>query len=143
MARVIEFRSDHPVFHRRRWFHGRQVRGTDVSDIGWFKADGEQMNDEDWRAGYARTLGVFLNGDAIPTPDLRGEPILDDSFYILFNAHHEAMEFRLPTCPWGDRWKIVIDTDDPVPDLRSQRECSAGETTTVQAYSIVVLMRID
>ena len=143
VARVIEFRKDHPVFQRRRWFHGRQVRGSDVSDIGWFKADGEQMSDEAWQTGYARTLGVFLNGRAIPTPDHRGEPIFDDSFYILFNAHYEPMEFTLPTCPWGDRWEKVIDTAEPVPDLRSHREWNAGDVLELAAYSLAVLMRID
>jgi glycogen operon protein len=143
VARVIKFRKDHPVFQRRRWFHGRKVRGSDVSDIGWFKADGEQMTDADWHAGYARTVGVFLNGRAIPTPDHRGEPIIDDSFYLLFNAHHEPLDFRLPTCPWGDKWEKVIDTNEPVPDLRSHRDWNAGEEINVQAYSVVVLRRSD
>jgi isoamylase len=143
VARVIQFRTEHPVFQRRRWFHGRHVRGTGVSDIGWFKADGGEMSDEDWQAGFARTVGVFLNGRAIPTPDDRGEPIVDDSFYLLFNAHHEPMEFTLPTCPWGDRWEKVIDTDEPVPDLREHHEWKAGDQVKVQAYAVMVLRRSD
>jgi glycogen operon protein len=143
VSRVIQFRKEHPVFQRRRWFHGRRVRGTDVSDIGWFKPDGEQMTDADWHAGYARTVGVFLNGRAIPTPDHRGEPIFDDSFYLLFSAHHEPMMFKLPTCPWGDRWEKVIDTNKPVPDLREHQEFKAGEEVWVQAYSVMVLRRSD
>jgi len=142
-ARIIQFRKAHPVFTRRRWFMGRPVRGADVSDIGWFKPDGEQMTDADWQNGFAKNLGVFLNGQAIPTPDSRGEPIVDDSFYLLFNAHHEAMGFKLPTCPWGDRWVKVIDTDDPVPDLRDHQQHRAGEELPVQSHSIVVLRRVD
>ncbi|HYO77616.1 MAG TPA: glycogen debranching protein GlgX [Thermoanaerobaculia bacterium] len=143
VARVVQFRKDHPVFQRRRWFHGRQVRGTGVSDIGWFKPDGELMTDEDWHAGYARTVGVFLNGKAIPTPDHRGEPITDDSFYLLFSAHHEPMTFKLPTCPWGDRWEKVIDTNKPIPDLREHQEFKAGGEVWVQSYSLMVLRRVD
>ena len=143
VSRVIQFRKDHPVFQRRRWFHGRQVRGTGVSDIGWFKPDGELMTDSDWQAGYARTVGVFLNGKAIPTPDHRGEPITDDSFYLLFSAHHEPMTFKLPTCPWGDRWEKVIDTNKPVPDLREHELYNAGEDVWIQAHSIMVLRRVD
>ncbi len=143
VARVIQFRKEHPVFQRRRWFHGRQVRGTGVSDIGWFKPDGELMSDADWGAGYARTVGVFLNGKAIPTPDHRGEPIIDDSFYLLFSAHNEPMNFKLPTCPWGDRWEKVIDTNKPVPDLREHQAHKAGDEVWVQAYSIMVLRRIE
>ena len=142
-TRVIQFRRTHPVFQRRRWFHGRHVRGTGVSDIGWFKPDGEQMSDQDWQAQFARTVGVFLNGKAIPTPDNRGEPIIDDSFYLLFNAHHEAMDFTLPTCPWGDRWEKVLDTNEPVPDLREHHEWRAGDKLKLEAYSLMVLRRAD
>ena len=141
VARLIQFRKDHPVFQRRRWFHGRAVRGTGVTDVGWFKPDGELMTDDDWSAAFARTVGVFLNGKAIPTPDHRGEPIVDDSFYLLFNAHHEPMPFRLPTCPWGDAWEKVIDTNEPVPDLREHRIWRAGEELEVQGHAVVVLRR--
>jgi isoamylase len=143
VTRVIQFRKDHPVFQRRRWFHGRQVRGTGVSDIGWFKPDGELMTDADWQADFARTVGVFLNGKAIPTPDHRGEPITDDSFYLLFSAHHEPMTFKLPTCPWGDRWEKVLDTNEPIPNLREHQEFKAGEDVWVQAHSVMVLRRSD
>jgi len=143
VARLIRFRKNHPVFQRRRWFHGRHVRGTGVSDIGWFKADGGEMTDDDWQAGFARTVGVFLNGKAIPTPDDRGEPVVDDSFYLLFNAHHGPLEFTLPTCPWGDRWEKVIDTDEPVPDLRQHHEFKAGGKVRIQGYSLMVLRRSD
>jgi glycogen operon protein len=88
-------------------------------------------------------VGVFLNGKAIPTPDSRGEPVVDDSFYLLFNAHHEALPFTLPTCPWGDRWEKVIDTNEPVPDLREHHEWKAGDPLQVEAYSLMVLRRSD
>jgi isoamylase len=143
VTRVIEFRREHAVFQRRRWFYGRPLRGADVSDIGWFKPDGEQMTDDDWQSDFARSIGVFLSGQGIPTPDARGEEIVDDSFYLLFNAHFETMPFRLPTCPWGDRWETVIDTNKPVPDLREHHELHAGEEVEVEAYAMMVLRRID
>jgi glycogen operon protein len=142
-SRVIQFRREHPLFQRRRWFVGRPLHGESVSDIGWFKHDGELMTSGDWQAPFGRTVGVFLNGKAIPTPDHRGEPVEDDSFYILFNAHYEPMTFKLPTCPWGDRWVPVIDTDKPVPDLREHHELKAGEEVRMQAYSMMVLRRLD
>jgi glycogen operon protein len=143
VSRIVHFRHEHPGFQRRRWFVGRSLRGADVSDVGWFKADGELMTEEDWNTGFARTLGVFLNGKAIPTLDPRGEPVVDDSFYILFNAHHEAMDFTLPTCPWGDRWVKAIDTDKPVPDLREHHQLRAGEAVRLEAHSMMVLRRVD
>jgi len=140
-ARLIHFRRDHPVFKRRRWFVGRPLFGEKVTDIGWFKFDGTLMTDEDWKNGFARTIGVFLNGDALPDPDSRGERITDDSFHVLFNAHYEDMPFTLPQSAWGERWVKVIDTSQLVPDLRDPMETHAGQEIKVQAHSIVVLKR--
>ena len=143
VSRMIHFRHEHPVFQRRRWFAGRQLRGAEVSDIGWFKPDGNEMSEDDWKTGFARTLGVFLNGKAIPTPDSHGEPIVDDSFYILFNAHQEPLTFKLPTSPWGDRWVKVVDTNRPVPDLREHSQLRAGEELKLESHSMIVLRRVD
>jgi glycogen operon protein len=143
VARIVHFRHEHPVFQRRRWFVGRALRGADVADISWFKPDGEPMTDQDWQTGFARTLGVFLNGKAIPTPDARGEPVVDDSFYILFNAFWEPLRFRLPTCGWGERWVKSIDTNKPIPDLREQQRHRAGEEVEVEGHAMVVLRRVD
>ena len=140
-ARVIALRDEHPVFQRRRWFLGRAVHGADVSDIGWFKPDGQPMTDDDWNNSFARSLGLYLNGEALPDPDNRGERVVDDSFYILFNAHYEPIRFRLPA--WGERWALVIDTNVPVPDLRDQKVLRAGEEVEVQAYAVKVLRRAD
>jgi glycogen operon protein len=141
VTRVIQFRQEHPVFQRRRWFAGRTVRGAE--DIAWFKPDGNEMTNEDWQAGFVRSVGVFLNGKAIPTVDTRGEPVVDDSFYLLFNAWWEPIRFTLPTCGWGDAWVTAIDTDEPVPDLREQHQHRAGEEVEVQARSLQVLRRVE
>ncbi len=49
------------------------------------------MSDEQWNVDHARTVTMFLNGDAITEPDRRGQRIVDDSFLVLFNAHHEPL----------------------------------------------------
>jgi glycogen operon protein len=140
---LINFRKEHPVFRRRRWFQGRAIRGMD--DIGWFAADGTEMSEEDWEAGFAKSLGVFLNGDAIPTLDQRGEPIRDDSFLVLFNAHSEMIDFSVPE-KWGERWSVVLDTAEPLPPSlvpeAEQRLAKAGEWVPVESRSLVVLRRL-
>jgi glycogen operon protein len=141
-SRLVQFRQAHPNFQRRRWFAGRPLHGENISDICWFKLDGTQMTDDDWQAGFARSLGVVLNGDEIPTTDRRGERVVDDSFCLLFNAYHEPLAFKLPPNVWGERWTRIIDTNDPVPDLREPREYHAGNDVTVQGYAMMVLKRI-
>ncbi|HEU5163051.1 MAG TPA: glycogen debranching protein GlgX [Thermoanaerobaculia bacterium] len=115
--RLIEIRTDHPVFRRRRYFLGRPLRGEGVSDIGWFRPDGEAMSEQDW-GGNARSLGIFLNGKAIPTPDEKGQQIVDEDFFVIINAHHEPVTFRLPSEQWGKKWIKIVDTAEPVPERR-------------------------
>jgi glycogen operon protein len=156
-ARLAEFRQAHPVFHRRRWFQGRRIRGSDVTDIGWFAPDGTEMSEEDWESGFAKSVGMFLNGQAIPDPDLRGEKIVDDSFLVLFNAHFEDLEFTIPTKDWGEHWVVVLDTADlPLPREEATvpsaawelhwgegEPVKAGDQLPVGARSLVVLRRVD
>ena len=107
-------RRDHPVFRRRRFFRG-QVPGAEKGDIVWLTPAGEQMTDADWGASYAKSLGVFLNGDAISEPDPRGGKITDASFLMLFNAHSKALTFTLPEAGYAAGWEVVIDTASGVP----------------------------
>ena len=81
-----------------------------LGDIAWFTPTGEHMGEEHWRNGYARSLMVFLNGEAIPEPDPRGQRVIDDSFLILFNGHDERMSFTLPPAEYGQSWLVVFDT---------------------------------
>jgi isoamylase len=112
-ARLIELRREHPIFRRQRFFQGRPIRGSNIDDIAWLRPDGQQMDDEDWNTGYARSVAVFLNGQGIPDRDQLGERVLDDSFLLLINSHDEQIAFTLPDKDYGQDWQIVLDTADP------------------------------
>lgn len=60
------------MFRRRRFFEGRPIFGSELSDIGWFRPDGGEMTPADWNTGFSKSLGAFLNGDALPDPDPEG-----------------------------------------------------------------------
>ncbi len=143
---LIRLRSEHPVFCRRRWFQGRSIRGSDVGDIGWFTPGGTEMSDQDWQTGFAKSLGVFLNGDAIHTLDEHGQRVVDDSFYVMFNAHSEPVEFVLPESKWGEQWTIAFDTST-TPDHAdvdaTGRALAAAEHVHVQGWSLVLLRRVQ
>jgi glycogen operon protein len=150
-ADLIHFRHRHPVFKRRRWFQGVPIRGTEGRDIAWMRPDGGEMSDQDWNKGFARSLAVFLNGQGIPNLDERGQRIVDDSFYILFNAHWDPISFRLPPDRphWGERWVKVIDTtsrhvrDQVDEGGTEQREVyRLDEQVQVEGRSVVVLKKI-
>jgi glycogen operon protein len=135
---LIKLRRDHPVFRRRRFFEGRPIQG--VPDIGWFVPAGDEMSQDDWDKGFAKSLGVFLNGDAIPTVDPRGASVQDDSFLVLLNAHYEPLEFALPE-RFGQLWEVMLDTADALPPAEG-RVVKSDETYHVTDRSLVVLRRV-
>ncbi len=136
-ARLISLRKSHPVFRRRRFFEGRPIRGKGI-DIAWFRPDGTEMTDDDWQEGFAKSIIVFLNGEAISTPDARGERIIGESFLVLFNAHHEPLAFTMPAPSFGDRWISTVDTAD---SFREGDQVKAGDQMTLEARSLVLLRR--
>ncbi len=108
---VAELRRKHPVFRRRRFFTGpgEGAMGR-PGDIAWFTPSGREMTDADWKTGYAKAMGVFLNGDAITEPDPRGEPVRDETFLLLFSADSQPARFTLPAEDFGHTWEVVLDT---------------------------------
>ncbi len=112
---LIALRARHPVFRRGRHFAGGQVVGDEAPDVAWFTPAGAPMTDEDWHQGFARSLTVFLNGEGITDRGPRGERIVDDSFFVMFNADRSPARFTLPTGPWAPAWEVLFDTTDPVP----------------------------
>jgi isoamylase len=141
-SQLIELRNRHPVFRRRRWFQGGEEPGPGVNDIDWFRPDGTEMTDDDWQKGYAKSIGVFLNGMAISTPGPQGERIVDDSFFVIFNAHHGRLNFAMPGHEWGERWVRVLDTSEASVET-TRRQWRAGERIRAEARSVVVLRRAD
>ena len=139
-GRLIALRRDHPVFRRRKWFQGRSIHGEQEHDIGWFTPEGSEMAEENWEGGSAGAIGIFLNGDAIPSMDDRGNPIRGESFYLLINAHHEPVTFRIPGQEWGAFWVQVFDTTDGI-FQEDWPSYGPGEEVEVTGRSLVLLKR--
>jgi len=141
--RLIQFRHQHPVLRRRKFFQGRRIRGSEVKDLAWFRPDGKEMTDEDWQNPYARCLGLRLAGDAIEDVDDRGNRIVDDTLLILLNAHYEPIPFVLPAHRRKVRWELVLDTREAVGGRR-HRLMRGGELYELEARSLALLcLRLD
>nr|MBA2623453.1 glycogen debranching protein GlgX [Chthoniobacterales bacterium] len=107
--KLIQFRHEHPVFRRPKFFQGRRIRGSEIKDVMWFNPGGNEMSDEEWSSPFGRCLGMLLSGDTIDVLSFEGEPIRDQTFLLLINAHHETIPFVLP----GEEhleWRLVLDT---------------------------------
>jgi glycogen operon protein len=140
VTRLTRLRAEHPVFRRQRFFQGRPIRGTSLEDIAWLRPDGAPMSGPDWDTG-TQTLMIYLNGRGIPDRDELGRQVIDDSFLLLFNAHHEDLEFTLPDEAYGQGWQSELDTADPLLADERRRYPQPGSTIEVVARSILVLRR--
>ncbi|PRY14192.1 glycogen operon protein [Pontibacter ummariensis] len=136
--KLIDLRKNHPVFCRRRWFQGQPIKGVGVEDIAWFLPEGTEMTEENWNHDFAKSLGVFLSGRGIHSRGPKGEQIVDDSFYVIFNAHYEPLKYKLPPSKYGTKWTKLLDTSAN----RIEEEgitYAAQETIKVDGRSVVLL----
>jgi isoamylase len=135
---VSRLRRRHPVFRREQFFFGRPIHGSEVKDLTWFRYDGREMTEEDWKNAYTRCFGLRLAGDAITELDDMGHRIVDDTFLVLLNAHHEPMGFTLPAHRKNVRWEPMLDTREPT-GRRRTRPYRGGQSYEMEARSLAVL----
>ena len=128
--KLIQLRREHPVFRRPKFFQGRRIRGTDIRDVMWFNPGGNEMTDEEWTSPFVRCIGVLLSGDTIDVLSFEGEPIRDETFLLLINAHHEPIGFVLP----GEEhleWRLILDTADEKGFLDEPKNFPSGDDVEV------------
>jgi isoamylase len=143
--RLTALRRAHPVFRRRKWFQGRPIMGEHADDIEWFTPDGATMTEQDWQVGYARSIGVFLNGNEILAIGTRGQRIVDDSFFAAFNAYEQPLEFLLPDGPYAEHWRVTLDTakDDVDRAFPAEgRRAEAGQKLSIAGRSVMLLRAV-
>jgi len=139
---VIRIRHTHPVFRRPKFFQGRKIRGSDVKDVMWFDPDGTEMTDDEWNTHFVRSMGLFLSGRTMDVRDEQGRLIEDDSFLLLFNAHHAPLPFVLP----GRRdagWEMVLDTAREDGEAPSDQRNFQGSSTLTLCDRALCLLKLS
>ncbi|MBL9163980.1 MAG: glycogen debranching protein GlgX [Planctomycetaceae bacterium] len=138
--KVIEIWHAQPSFHRRRFFHGKSIRGNEAPEVVWLAPDGKEMSEEAWHTPHVRCLGVHFNGGMVDN-DEYGEPIIGDHIVILFNADHaNEIPFALPELNGEIDWECLFDTaiDEKCGDLKTATEAKvdAKSVSTARAYKL-------
>jgi glycogen operon protein len=147
--RLARLRRHHPVFRRRRFFRGPYVgTGQGAADIAWLTPAGDEMTEADWRASYAKSVAVFLNGSEITEPDPRGDRVTDQKFLVLFNAGPDPITFTIPGTLGASGgavtdWEIVIDTENPRGEPQDEGGFLPKTKVEVARHAIVVLRSRD
>jgi glycogen operon protein len=142
--RLIRLRLDHIVFHRGRFFQGATIPGTEVKDVTWLRADGEEMTEGDWADAHARMLCLLLSGEAgLMHLTERGEKETDDTFLLIVNASHEEVGQRLPPGPAEVRWETLIDTAREEGEEDDERFDPAEEVGLIARSAKLLIRRAD
>jgi glycogen operon protein len=138
-AYLSHLRQKHPVLTRRRFFRGDHIWDSQLKDLAWFRPDGEEMTKEDWVKPAVKTLGFLLGGDAIATPDERGNRVVGDTLLVLLTADPQGLTFKLPAIEWGADWELLLDTarTGSGPDTRTR----AGGRVELSGRSLMILSR--
>jgi glycogen debranching enzyme GlgX len=135
---MIRLRREHPVFRRPKFFQGRRIRGSEIKDVMWFNPGGNEMSDEEWASPFVRCLGMLLSGDTLDVLSSTGEPIRDDTFLFLINAHFDTIPFLLP----GQEdleWQLLVDTGNPEAFLAEPKKFASGEDVPVIDRGVCLL----
>jgi len=137
-TQLTQFRREHPVFRRPKYFTGRRIRGDDVKDLMWFAPHGAEMKAADWQNGFAKCIGVLFSGTTSDVRDARGEPVRDDTFLLLFNAHYEPLTFIVPGRE-EIRWETVINTVAEIGFVKAGEVVAAGDEVELIERSLSLL----
>jgi glycogen operon protein len=102
---ALALRRAHPALRPRAYLRGP---GGGPAQMVLYRADGQQMTEEDWQVPHAKTLAVSLDGRQIE--DAEGEKGRA-RFLLLLNAHFEPVKFTTPLGR-GD-WQVVLTSGEP------------------------------
>ena len=140
--KLIQLRKDHPVFRRPKFFQGRRIRGSEIRDVMWFNPGGCEMSDEEWASPFVRCIGMLLSGDTMDVFNSQGEPIRDDTFLLLINAHYEPIPFVLPGQEHIE-WQLILDTMEPNGFLMEPRKFASGDDVDLGGRAACLLQLVS
>ncbi|HEX3796014.1 MAG TPA: glycogen debranching protein GlgX [Acidimicrobiales bacterium] len=124
---AIALRRAHPALRPLEYLRGP---GGGPAQMVLYRADGQQMKEEDWQDPSAKTLAVSLDGRQIE--DGEGETN-DERLLLLLNSHWDSVTFTIP----GRRlhWQVVLTSSEPdeTPSIADD------QTIVVEGHSFLLL----
>ena len=133
ICRLNAFRKKHPIFTDLSLFDGQKVAANGAKDITWLRPDGQEMEAQDWRCGYAKTGAYMLNGS-----NNKGISKDDDFLILVSGDNYHTVDYKLPQPPHGGDWQLVLDTSKEAFN-DTLEVCKSGETYALKPYSYVIL----
>lgn len=138
VRRAIKLWDENPVFHRHTFFRPSMHGESEDRDIHWLTPAAEPMTSADWEAGYARCVGMLLDGRMVEEVDTDGEPLEGDTVLLLINASEEEIPFTLPPLDEGFYWQAELDTFYPA---RRPKDLPQGHLYRLKTRSMALFIR--
>ncbi|SDV51580.1 glycogen debranching protein GlgX, partial [Chitinasiproducens palmae] len=131
---LLTLRRTLPVLRRSRFLTGAWNEALQVQDVKWLAPDGAELSPEQWQDPTMRCFGMLIDGRAQATGIRR--PASDATLLLVFNAHHDVVNFELPTVPGSESWTCMVDTNMPVRE--ELPEFGSGDVYQVTGRSVLL-----
>jgi isoamylase len=127
VRKLTGLRHRYPILRRNRFLTGEYNEELGVKDLAWLNANGCEMEQQNWEDPLMMCFGMLLDGRAQMTGiRQRGR---EATLLLIFNGHHDLVNFTLPECPGGTQWSLVISTHNP-------KEVQGGRFDPLQEYGV-------
>jgi len=134
IQKLTRLRHKYPIFRRNLFFVGKYNEELDVMDVSWINVNGSLMDDAQWGDMGMRCFGMLIDGRSQTTGiRQRGK---EATMLLILNAHHEPMEFTLPSCAGGTDWSLLIDTN--ISDERDEESFAFGHPYAITPRSFLL-----
>ncbi|RYZ67313.1 MAG: glycogen debranching enzyme GlgX [Proteobacteria bacterium] len=111
--KLINIRHEHPALQRATFYRGRELKGTNVRDLMWFRHDGAEMTDDDWNNSHTASLAMFVAGHGLRDRDEKGKRIKDDNLLLLLNGSYVDLDFVMPKLEVSKGpFELLLDTSE-------------------------------
>lgn len=139
VRKVVDIWKENPVFHRETFFEpSMHDEPEEHRDIHWLTPAAEPMTAADWEAGFARCVGMLLDGRMTGETDEMGEPIEAQSVLLLINASEHDIPFMLPPIEDSYYWESELDTYFP---SRRRRDFEPGHLYRLKSRSLSLFIK--
>lgn len=118
--KLLAVRKSFPLLNRGRFLTGSFNEELEVKDVTWLTPDATEMSPGHWEDANAKCFGMLLDGRAQATGIKQVGS--DATLLLVFNAHHDVVDFKLPTVQESERWVALIDTNNPTRTERPHYE---------------------
>ncbi len=139
VRKLCALRAQYPILRRNRFLTGQYDEELEIKDLAWINASGAEMTGEEWSDPRMKCFGMLMDGRSRPTGvRQRGT---EAAMLLVFNSHHDIVNFTLPVYPDGSAWSLLIDTNlsGREPTFRG----NSGDVYGVTGRSLILLVRVN